>query len=514
MHRTWLGGGALAAVLAAWTPGALGQEALEQGAPGQETPAPRPRPAEPAPPGPAAETAADLDALVAPVALYPDALLTQVFVAATYPLDVAKADRFLDRTQGMPDKDRAQAAEAEPWDSSVQILAGGFPTVLRMMAADLDWTERLGDAVIAQTDGLLDAAQRMRAQAAAAGNLETNAAQVVEVDDGAIRVAPADPEKVYVPVYDPAQAFVPATAAAPAPVVVEDDDTTDWLTMGAISFGTALLVDEIFDDDDHWHGYWGHGPAYIDWDDADLYPRRDVDIDGDVNIDIDRIDADGGRIGDFDRDALRQDRREMRREQGGWEPSPDQRARAQENIARRQGARLENGGAAGRLEGLEEHDLGEGPLAERGLGEGGLGEGGLGAAAAGVAAGAAGGALAARSGGEARARLEAANARRAPERKFEGAASALQPGKATPPRAAKERDRGAASLDRPRAAAETHRPKAAPPKVVNKPAKAMKPARKPPAANPAFKKQAGGARTKAASHRGARSGGGRGGLRR
>lgn len=506
MHRTWLGSGALAAVLAAWTPGALGQEALEQGAPGQETPAPRPRPAEPAPAGSTAETAADLDALVAPVALYPDALLTQVFVAATYPLDVAKADRFLDRTQGMSDKDRAQAAEAEPWDSSVRILAGGFPTVLRMMAADLDWTERLGDAVIAQTDGLLDAAQRMRAQAAAAGNLETNAAQVVEVDDGAIRLAPADPEKVYVPVYDPAQAFVPAPAAAPAPVVVEDDDTTDWLTMGAVSFGTALLVDEIFDDDDHWHGYWGHGPAYIDWDDADLYPRRDVDIDGDVTIDVDRIDADGGRIGD--RAELRADRREALRAEGGWEPSPEQRARAQENIARRQGARpvLDEGrGAGGRFEGLGEGGLAEGRLAE----------GGLGAAAAGVAAGAAGGALAARSGGEARARLEAANARRAPKRKFEGAASALQPGKATPPRAAKERDRGAASLDRPRAAAETHRPKAAPPKVVNKPAKAMKPARKPPAANPAFKKQAGGARTKAASHRGARSGGGgRGGLRR
>ena len=506
MHRTWLGGGALAAVLAAWTPGALGQETLEQ-----ETSAPRPRPAEPAPAGSAAETAADLDALIAPVALYPDALLTQVFVAATYPLDVVKADRFLDRTQGMPDKDRAQAAEAEPWDSSVQILAGGFPTVLRMMAADLDWTERLGDAVIAQTDGLLDAVQRMRAQAAAAGNLETNAAQVVEVDDGAISVAPADPEKVYVPVYDPAQAFVPATSVAPAPVVVETGDTTDWLTMGAISFGTALLVDEIFDDDDHWHDYWGHGPAYIDWDDAEFYPRRDVDINGDVTIDVDRIGADGGRIGD--RAELREDRRETLRAEGGWEPSPEQRARAQENIARRQGVRpaLDEGRGAG--------GLAENRLPENSLAEGRLAEGGLGAAAAGAAAGAAGGALAARSGGEGRARLEAATARRAPERKFEGAATALQPGKATPPRAAKERDRGAASLDRPHAAAGAPRPKAAPlkaspPKVVNKPAKAMKPARKPPSANPAFKKQAGGARTKAASHRGARSGGGRGGPRR
>ena len=86
----------------------------------------------------------DLDDLVAPVALYPDALLTQVLVAATYPLDVVKAARFVSESADLDDKARSMAAESEPWDPSVQVLAGGFPSVVVMMADDLDWTEGLG----------------------------------------------------------------------------------------------------------------------------------------------------------------------------------------------------------------------------------------------------------------------------------------------------------------------------------------------------------------------------------
>jgi uncharacterized membrane protein YgcG len=466
MNRNWLSGAALATSLAAigGTPAARAQDG----------PAPMPRPAElVAPDAAAGFTAADLDALVAPIALYPDALLTQIFVAATYPLDLVKADRFLAEAASMSDKDRAAAAEAEPWDPSVQLLAGGFPTVVRMMAQDLDWTERLGDAVIAQTGDVLDAVQRMRTQAAAAGNLATNAAQVVEVDDGAITVTPADPEVVYVPTYDPALAYAPATA----PVVVQDSGTSDLLMMGAVTFGTALLVNEIYDDDwdDYWDDDWdsGHGHhGHIDWDDAEFYPRRDVDIDGDVNIDVDRTRIEGGgvRIGDVDREVLRDERREA----GGWEPTAEQRDRAQSSIERRQG---EGAGAA-------------------------------------AAAGLAGGAIAARSqgGGEARARLEAANAKRPPQQKFEGSASLLEPRRDTPARAAQDRERGAGSVERRQASPAKARPEAAArPKSVSKPAQAKKPVRKPPQASSAFKKQGGGAKAKASSNRGARSAGGRSG---
>jgi hypothetical protein len=468
MDRNWRAGGAIAAALATvcGTPAARAQ--------GMDAPAPLPRPAALAVP----ETgfaAADLDALVAPIALYPDALLTQVFVAATFPLDLVKADRFLAGAGALPDKDRAAAAEAEPWDPSVRLLAGGFPTVVRMMAQDLDWTERLGDAVIAQTGDVLDAVQRMRTQAAAAGNLATNAAQVVEVDDGAITVAPADPATVYVPTYDPVLAYAPA----PAPVVVQDSGTSDLLMMGAVTFGTALLVNEIYDDDwdDYWDDDWdsGHGHhGHIDWDDAEFYPRREVDVDGDVNIDVDRtrIEGEGLRIGDVDREALREERRDA----GGWEPTAEQRERAQSSIERRQGE-------------------------------------GVGAGAA-LAAGAAGGALAARSqgGGAARARLEAANAKRPPQQKFEGSASLLQPRKDTPARAAQDRERGAASVERRHAAPAKARPEAsARPKSVSKPAQAKKPVRKPPQASSAFKKQGGGGHARASSNRGAHSAGGRGG---
>ena len=215
----------------------------------------------------------DLDDLVAPVALYPDALLTQVLVAATYPLDVVKAARFVSESADLDDRARATAAEAEPWDPSVQVLSGGFPSVVVMMADDLDWTEALGDAVIVQTDDVLDAIQRMRAQAAAVGNLESNEAQVVEIDQGAVSIAPANPEIVYVPTYDPETAYFAASTTAP--IIVDDGASDgDLIMAGVIGFGAALIVDEIFDDDDDWNGYWGPNYGHIDWNEGDLYPQR------------------------------------------------------------------------------------------------------------------------------------------------------------------------------------------------------------------------------------------------
>lgn len=144
----------------------------------------------------------DLDGLVAPVALYPDPLLALVLVAATYPIDVVKADRWVEDNQEIADDARADAAQAEGWDPSVAVLAAGFPTVIDTMSADLEWTESLGDAVLVQSDDVMDAVQRQRARAAAVGNLETNPAQQVTVEGDTISIAPASPEVVYVPTYD------------------------------------------------------------------------------------------------------------------------------------------------------------------------------------------------------------------------------------------------------------------------------------------------------------------------
>ncbi len=202
MRNRWLLAGALAASLTAPPPLWAQEAATDADAPVSADAA-------------AAEPLLDedeLDDLVAPVALYPDSLLTQVLIAATYPLDIVKAERFLSDNAELSDKDRADAAAGEDWDPSVQVLASGFPTVLERMAEDIDWTEDLGDAMLAQTDDLLDAVQRMRARAAASGNLASNEAQTVATEGDAISIAPANPQTVYVPSYDPVTTYTtPAT---------------------------------------------------------------------------------------------------------------------------------------------------------------------------------------------------------------------------------------------------------------------------------------------------------------
>ena len=281
----------------------------------------------------------ELDALVGPIALYPDGLLAQVLVAATYPLDIVKADRWVEENKALEGTARTEAAEAEGWDESVAILAAGFPDVVHDMASDLDQTELLGDALLAQSDDVLDAIQRMRARAAALGNLESNEAQQVTTEDDTISIAPAEPEVVYVPSYD--TTVYTAPASAPAVVVAPEDDgfsTGELIATGAIAFATGMLVNEIFDDDDDWHGYWWDDDYrhnhHFDWDDNYFYPRpgwgggnfsgNDIDIDiGEVNIDRNRVDIDRDRL-DINRD-------------GAWRPDSERQNDARDKIAERWG---------------------------------------------------------------------------------------------------------------------------------------------------------------------------------
>ena len=248
----------------------------------------------------------EIDTLIGPVALFTDNLLAQVLTAATYPLDVAKAGRFLAQSPDLSDAARADAVAQKDWDVSVQQLAAGFPSVITRMADHIDWTEQVGDVVLVQTDDVLDSVQRLRSLAKVNGYLETNAAQVVEVSDTAISIAPASPEVIYVPTYQPSVVYT--TVAPPTAYYVEDDD--DWedaLTAGAIFFGSAILINEIFDDDD-WDGYWG-GRGSINWDDGDFYARPGIDINGDVNIGRGDVTIGGGnRITNIDRDTVNFDR--------------------------------------------------------------------------------------------------------------------------------------------------------------------------------------------------------------
>jgi hypothetical protein len=145
--------------------------------------------------------AEDLEQLVAPIALYPDALVAQVLTASTYPEQVADADRWL-REQGYAPEQIAAGADAQPWDPSVKALTA-FPQVLSQMDQNLHWTSELGAAYYNQPQDTLEAVQQMRQRAREAGNLQSTPQQAVNYDQGNIEVAPVNPETVYVPSYDP-----------------------------------------------------------------------------------------------------------------------------------------------------------------------------------------------------------------------------------------------------------------------------------------------------------------------
>ena len=145
----------------------------------------------------------ELNTLVGKIALYPDDLVAIVLPASTYPLQVVEAARFIDERKKDP-----SLKPSDKWDDSVVALLN-YPEVVKLMNDDLDWTWKLGDAVINQRGEVLDAIQSFRGEAAAAGNLHTDAHQVVQNDDqGEVSIKPADPQVVYVPYYDPQQVVV------------------------------------------------------------------------------------------------------------------------------------------------------------------------------------------------------------------------------------------------------------------------------------------------------------------
>src|ERR1035438_6354472 len=170
------------------------------------------QPAAPAPAPAQLLSPEQLDTLVAPIALYPDALLSQVLVASTYPLEVVEAQQWLQRNGSLRGRQLTEAARQQNWDASVQAMVA-FPDVLTMLNQDVQWTTALGNAFLAQQSDVMAAVQRMRARAQANGRLNTTPQQTVttEAQGGqtAIDIAPADPQVIYVPQYDPAYVWGP-----------------------------------------------------------------------------------------------------------------------------------------------------------------------------------------------------------------------------------------------------------------------------------------------------------------
>jgi hypothetical protein len=158
-------------------------------------------------------SADQLDALVAPIALYPDTLLAQCLVASTYPIDVVQAQQWAEKNKNLKGEELSNAAMKEKWDPSVQALVS-LPDALKVLSQDVKWTTDLGNAFLAQQGEVMDAVQRMRGKAKSGGKLATNEQMKVETkvveSKEVVVIESANPEVIYVPSYSPTVVYGPA----------------------------------------------------------------------------------------------------------------------------------------------------------------------------------------------------------------------------------------------------------------------------------------------------------------
>jgi uncharacterized membrane protein YgcG len=209
-----------------------------------------------------------LDSLLAPIALYPDDLLAQTLMAATYPLDVVEAARFVKANKDLKGAALDKAVLEKKWDPSVQSLTA-FPQVIEMMDSKLEWTQELGDAFLADQKRVMQTIQNLRQKAEAAGNLKSNAQQKVVKEQTIVVIEPAQPDVVYVPTYDPTIVYgvwwAPSYPPYYWPPPAYYYPPGGALAAGLIGFGIGWAIAD---------NHWG-------WGDCDWHG-------GDINIDIDR----------------------------------------------------------------------------------------------------------------------------------------------------------------------------------------------------------------------------------
>jgi hypothetical protein len=190
-------------------------------------------------------TAAQLQQMVSPIALYPDTLVAQILAASTYPTQIVEADRWVQQNKGLPAKQIAQAASQQPWDPSVKSLTA-FPAVLDNLNNNLSWTSALGDAYYNYPQAVLHAVQMMRQKAEQAGNLKTTPQQTVTQQGQTIIIQPANPQVIYVPEYNPTVVYGAPVAAPPG------YSGTDLALAGLLGFGAGIAVGALIADSDGW----------------------------------------------------------------------------------------------------------------------------------------------------------------------------------------------------------------------------------------------------------------------
>ncbi len=224
-----------------------------------------------------------LDALVAPIALYPDTLLANVLMASTYPLEVVQAQRWVGERKGLEGDALKKEAEKQGWDDSVKSLVA-TPSVLTLMNSKLDWTQKLGDAVLAQQPDVMDAVQRLRTKAYANNKLQTTKEQKVAIKQEnnreLIAIEPANADTINVPYYDPAVVYGewPYPEYPPYYWYPEPGYVASGVIATGLAFGGAYAL-----------GRWATGGRWwggnINWD------RRDININRGAHVEHWRHDA-------------------------------------------------------------------------------------------------------------------------------------------------------------------------------------------------------------------------------
>jgi len=213
-----------------------------------------------------------IEQLVAPIALYPDALVAQIVMASTYPLEVVQAARWTKENPKVTGKALEDAMQKQPWDPSVKSLTA-TPQVLAMMNDKLDWMQKLGDAFLAQQKEVLDGVQRLRSKALAAGNLKSGKEQKVTTEQEGnttiVKIEPANPEVVYVPVYNPTVIYGPWPYPAYPPYYYYPPSYAGGVFF---AFSVGIIIGNAW-----WGGcHWGGGNVYINHNNYNNFNRTNI----------------------------------------------------------------------------------------------------------------------------------------------------------------------------------------------------------------------------------------------
>src|SRR3984893_5335511 len=196
----------------------------------------------------------ELQQLVAPIALYPDALVAQALAAATYPTQIVEADRWMQRHSNLKGEQLAKEVDKQDWDPSVKALAQ-FPSVLENMDKNLSWTSSLGEAYASEPEDVTNAVQQMRQQAQKAGHLNSNEQERVTEQGNTIIIEPVSPDVVYVPAYDPWLVYGAPIVAYPG-----------WYPVPGIFWGGVGLSFGLGFGIGYFGGFgWGWGHWGYDW---------------------------------------------------------------------------------------------------------------------------------------------------------------------------------------------------------------------------------------------------------